>query len=226
LEWSSEKNNLVVSSRKLLEEESLVVREQTLKELQEGQNRRGVVKTLTNFGAFVNLGGIDGLVHINDLSWKHIKHPREVVNVGQEIEVKILKLDLAGEKISLGLKQLAENPWTNVAAKYLPNSKVTGKVVSFTAFGAFVEIEPGYRGLVHLSELSWKEKIQRPEKILKIGQEAAFAILSVDKEKEKISLSLKRAEINPWQETARNYPVGSKIREKLRGWCHSELLSP
>ncbi len=215
MEWSSEKNNLVVSCRKLLEEESAIVREQTLKELQEGQIRKGIVKTLTNFGAFVNLGGIDGLVHINDLSWKHIKHPKEVVNVGQEIEVKILKLDLTGEKISLGLKQLTENPWKNIAAKYLPNNKVRGKVVSFTAFGAFVEIEPGIEGLVHLSELSWKEKIQRPEKILKIGQETVFVILSIDQEKEKISLSLKRAEVNPWEETAKNHPVGSKIKGKI-----------
>ncbi|MFH1259918.1 MAG: 30S ribosomal protein S1 [Elusimicrobiota bacterium] len=215
LEWSSEKNNLVVSCRKLLEEESAVVREQTLKELQEGQIRKGIVKTLTAFGAFVNLGGIDGLVHINDLSWKHIKHPKEAVNVGQEIEVKILKLDLTGEKISLGLKQLTENPWENIAAKYLPNNKVKGKVVSFTAFGAFVEIEPGIEGLVHISELSWKEKIQQPEKILKIGQETVFVILSIDREKEKISLSLKRAEVNPWEETAKNHPVGSKIKGKI-----------
>lgn len=215
LEWAPEKNNLVVSHRKLLEEERLREKEKTLKDLQIGQIRSGKVKNLTTFGAFVNLGGIDGLVHINDVSWQHLQHPKEVLKVGQEVEVKVLKLDLAQGKISLGIKQLFPNPWEDVQKKYLVGSKVEGKVVSFTDFGAFVELEPGIEGLVHISELSWKERIERPERILKIGQSCTLQILSVNKEKGKISLSLKKAEVNPWQEAAKKYPVGSKVRGKI-----------
>ena len=188
-----------------------------LAERQVGQIRQGVVKNITDFGAFVDLGGIDGLLHITDMSWGRIRHPSELVAISDELTVKVLSFDPERERISLGLKQLAEYPWENVEEEFPMNSRVRGKVVSITDYGAFVELKEGVEGLVvHISEMSWTQHVRHPSKILGIGDIVEVKVLSVNKGDEKISLSLKRTESDPWQDLDAKYPVGTKIEGRVR----------
>src|SRR5262249_14560876 len=184
--------------------------------LEEGKVLMGTVKNITEYGAFVDLGGIDGLLHITDMSWGRINHPSEVLNVGEEIKVQVLKFDRESERVSLGYKQLKADPWTTATIKYPTGSRVKGKVVSLTDYGAFVELEQGVEGLIHVSEMSWSKKVKHPSKILTVGQEVECVVLGIDQEAHRISLGLKQIESNPWQELADKYPVGSKLRGKVR----------
>ncbi len=210
------RRNVVVSRRIVLEREREEKKKQLMAELDKGQVRKGVVKNITDFGAFVDLGGIDGLLHITDLSWGRVKHPSEVVNIGDEIEVKVLDFDRERERISLGLKQLQPYPWENVEQKYPEGSIVRGKVVSITNYGAFVELEQGIEGLIHISEMSWTRHIKHPSKILSIGDIVEVMVLKVDKEHEKISLGLKQTEEDPWLTLSERYPVGTIIEGRVR----------
>ncbi len=210
------RRNVVVSRRIVLEREREEKKKKLMAELEKGQVRKGVVKNITDFGAFVDLGGIDGLLHITDLSWGRVKHPSEVVSIGDEIEVKVLEFDRERERISLGLKQLQPYPWEGVEEKYPEGSIVTGKVVSITNYGAFVELEQGIEGLIHISEMSWTRHIKHPSKILSIGDVVEVMVLKVDKEHEKISLGLKQTEEDPWKTLAERYPVGTIIEGRVR----------
>lgn len=206
------RGNVVVSRRKSVEQEFQVQREATLSSLQEGEVRQGVVTGITSFGAFVDLGGVEGLLHIGDIAWQRTDRIEKVLSVGQTIEVKILKHDPAASRISLGLKQLTPHPWEGLAARLPVGSEVSGHVTTLTNFGAFVEIEPGVEGLVHVSELSWKQRVSHPREILSPGQMVTMRVLRVDPAKEKLSLSLKRMGPNPWEEVQQRYPVGSRVR--------------
>src|SRR3989442_10868942 len=210
------RGNVVVSRRLLLEESRDQRRQRTLANLTEGQLVNGTIKNITDYGAFVDLGGIDGLLHITDMSWGRINHPSEVLNVGEEIKVQVLKFDRESERVSLGYKQLKADPWTTATLKYPTGSRVKGKVVSLTDYGAFVELEQGVEGLIHVSEMSWSKKVKHPSKILTVGQEVECAVLGIDQEAHRISLGLKQIESNPWQELADKYPVGAKLRGKVR----------
>jgi len=210
------RRNVVVSRRIVLEREREEKKKTLMAELDKGQTRKGVVKNITDFGAFVDLGGIDGLLHITDLSWGRVKHPSEVVSIGEEIEVKILDFDRERERISLGLKQLQSYPWENVEAKYPEKSIVQGKVVSITNYGAFVELEQGIEDLIHISEMSWTRHIKHPSKILNIGDVVEVMVLKIDKENEKISLGLKQTEQDPWLTLHERYPVGTIIEGRVR----------
>jgi len=210
------RRNIVVSRRVVLEEERERKKKKLIAELEKGQIRKGVVKNITDFGAFVDLGGIDGLLHITDLSWGRVNHPNEMVTIGSEIEVKVLEFDRERERISLGLKQLQEYPWEDVEAKYPEGKLVKGKVVSITNYGAFVELEKGIEGLIHISEMSWTRNVRHPSKIVSIGDEVEVMVLKVDKENEKISLGLKQAEPDPWETLEERYPVGTKLTGKVR----------
>ncbi len=176
----------------------------------------GTVKNITEYGAFVDLGGIDGLLHITDMSWGRINHPSEVLNVGDEIKVQVLKFDRESERVSLGYKQLKADPWTTATLKYPVGVRVKGKVVSLTDYGAFVELEEGVEGLIHVSEMSWSKKVKHPSKVLTVGQEVECQVLGIDQEAHRISLGLKQVETNPWHDLADKYPVGSKIQGKVR----------
>jgi len=210
------RRNVVVSRRIVLEREREEKKKTLMSELDKGQTRIGVVKNITDFGAFVDLGGIDGLLHITDLSWGRVKHPSEVVSIGGEIEVKILDFDRDRERISLGLKQLQSYPWENVENKYPEKSVIEGKVVSITNYGAFVELEQGIEGLIHISEMSWTRHIKHPSKILSIGDVVEVMVLKIDKENEKISLGLKQTEQDPWLSLHDRYPVGTIIEGRVR----------
>ncbi|HPF33992.1 MAG TPA: 30S ribosomal protein S1 [Candidatus Krumholzibacteria bacterium] len=210
------RRNVVVSRRIVLERERESKKKNLMSELDKGQTRKGVVKNITDFGAFVDLGGIDGLLHITDLSWGRVKHPSEVVSIGEEIDVKILDFDRERERISLGLKQLQSYPWENVESKYPEKSIVQGKVVSITNYGAFVELEQGIEGLIHISEMSWTRHIKHPSKILSIGDVVEVMVLKIDKENEKISLGLKQTEQDPWLTLHERYPVGTIIEGRVR----------
>ncbi len=210
------RRNVVVSRRIVLEREREEKKKTLMSELDKGQTRTGVVKNITDFGAFVDLGGIDGLLHITDLSWGRVKHPSEVVSIGGEIEVKILDFDRERERISLGLKQLQSYPWENVENKYPEKSVIEGKVVSITNYGAFVELEQGIEGLIHISEMSWTRHIKHPSKILSIGDVVEVMVLKIDKENEKISLGLKQTEQDPWLSLHERYPVGTIIEGRVR----------
>ena len=210
------RRNIVVSRRVVLEEERERKKKKLIAELEKGQIRKGVVKNITDFGAFVDLGGIDGLLHITDLSWGRVNHPNEMVTIGSEIEVKVLEFDRDRERISLGLKQLQDYPWEDVEAKYPEGKLVRGKVVSITNYGAFVELEKGIEGLIHISEMSWTRNVRHPSKIVSIGDEVDVMVLRVDKENEKISLGLKQAEPDPWETLEERYPVGTKLTGKVR----------
>ena len=216
LKVNKRRRNIVISRRVVLEEERQQKKEQLLKELEVGQIRQGVVKNITDFGAFVDLGGIDGLLHITDMSWGRIRHPSELVAISDELTVKVLSFDPERERISLGLKQLAEYPWENVEEEFPVNSRVRGKVVSITDYGAFVELKEGVEGLIHISEMSWTQHIRHPSKILGIGDIVEVKVLNVNKPEEKISLSLKRTESDPWQDLDTRYPIGSKIEGRVR----------
>jgi small subunit ribosomal protein S1 len=216
IKLNKRRRNIVVSRRLVLEEERAWAKESILKELEVGQIREGFVKNITDFGAFVDLGGIDGLLHITDMSWGRIKHPSEVVNVGDKTQVKVLSFDPERERISLGLKQLTEYPWARVEEKYPVGSKVQGKVVSLTDYGAFVELEKGVEGLIHVSEMSWTKHVRHPSKVLQEGQEVECMVLKVDKESEKISLGLKQVEPDPWLTLDEKYPINSDVEGKVR----------
>jgi small subunit ribosomal protein S1 len=187
-----------------------------MKELEVGQVRKGVVKNVTDFGAFIDLGGVDGLLHITDMSYGRVSHPSEMVQIGQEVEVKILDIDWQRERISLGMKQLQSYPWKDVAQKYPVGSRVQGKVVSITNYGAFVELEPGIEGLVHISEMSWTRNVRHPSKIVSIGETIEAVVLKVDENEEKISLGMKQTEQDPWMVLPLKYPVGTRLEGKVR----------
>jgi small subunit ribosomal protein S1 len=210
------RRNIVVSRRVVLEEERERKKRKLIGELEKGQIRKGVVKNITDFGAFVDLGGIDGLLHITDISWGRVNHPSEIVNIGDDLEVKVLEFDKERERISLGLKQLQPYPWADVEKKYPEGKLVSGKVVSITNYGAFVELEKGIEGLIHISEMSWTRNVRHPSKVVSIGEEVEAMVLKVDPENEKISLGLKQAEPDPWQTLNERFPIGSKLNGKVR----------
>src|SRR5512146_175720 len=216
IKLNKRRRNIVVSRRVLLEAERKTKREVLMKELQVGQVRTGVVKNITDFGAFIDLGGVDGLLHITDMSYGRVSHPSEMVRLGQELQVKILDIDWERERISLGLKQLQEHPWKDVAAKYPVGTRVQGKVVSITNYGAFVELEPGIEGLVHISEMSWTRNVRHPSKIVSIGETIEAVVLKVDEGDEKISLGMKQTEQDPWMALPQKYPVGTRLKGKVR----------
>ncbi len=216
IKLNKRRRNIVVSRRVILEAERAHKREHLMKELEVGQVRKGVVKNITDFGAFIDLGGVDGLLHITDMSYGRVSHPSEAVDLGQELEVKILDIDWERERISLGLKQLQPYPWANVAQKYPVGVRVQGKVVSITNYGAFVELEPGIEGLVHISEMSWTRSVRHPSKVVSIGETIEAVVLKVDPEEEKISLGMKQTEQDPWVMLPMKYPVGTRITGKVR----------
>jgi small subunit ribosomal protein S1 len=210
------RRNIVVSRRSLIEKQRQEDREQLLRELQVGQVRKGVVKNIAEFGAFVDLGGIDGLLHITDMSHGRIGHPSEMVSIDQEIDVMILNIDYDREKIALGMKQMTPSPWDNVEEKYEVGSRQKGKVVNVMSYGAFVKLEEGIEGLVHISEMSWTKRISHPNELVQINDEIDVVVLGIDKEKQEISLGMKQTQRNPWEDVAERYPEGSLIRGKVR----------
>jgi small subunit ribosomal protein S1 len=216
LKIDDKRMNIIVSRRKLLEEQRAEQKTKLLQEIQEGEVRRGIVKNLADFGAFVDLGGIDGLLHITDMTWGRVNHPSEVVKLEREITVKVLKVDRVTERIALGLKQLQPNPWERVVSKYTVGQKVKGKAVNLMPYGAFVELEPGIEGLVHISEMSWTKRINHPSEVLQVGQEVEVAILAVDTDKQELSLGLKQTEANPWDKVDQKYTAGMKVKGKVR----------
>jgi small subunit ribosomal protein S1 len=213
---NKKRGNIVLSRKAVLEEENAEKKHHTLETLEEGKVLMGTVKNITEYGAFVDLGGIDGLLHITDMSWGRINHPSEVLSVGDEIRVTVLKFDRETERVSLGLKQLKADPWSTATIRYPAGARVKGKVVSLTDYGAFVELEQGVEGLIHVSEMSWSKKVKHPSKILTVGQEVECVVLGIDQEAHRISLGLKQVESNPWQELAEKYPVGAKLKGKVR----------
>jgi small subunit ribosomal protein S1 len=216
IKLNKRRRNIVVSRRVVLEEERAVKRGALIKELEKGQIREGQVKNITDFGAFVDLGGIDGLLHITDMSWGRVGHPSEIVSIGDTVKVKVLEFDKERERISLGLKQLTPYPWEKVAEKYPVNARIRGRVVSITDYGAFIELEKGVEGLIHVSEMSWTRHVRHPAKILTINDVIDAVVLKVDPENEKISLGLKQVEPDPWLTLDEKYPVGSKFKGKVR----------
>jgi small subunit ribosomal protein S1 len=213
---NKKRGNIVLSRKVLLEEENAEKKKTTLDTLAEGKVLRGTVKNLTEYGAFIDLGGIDGLLHITDMSWGRVAHPSEVVKVGDEIDVVVLKYDQGTERVSLGHKQLVADPWSNVVERYPVGIRVAGKVVSLTDYGAFIELEPGVEGLIHVSEMSWSKRVKHPSKILNVGDAVEAMVLGVDPGARRISLGLKQVETNPWHELAGRYPVGTTITGKVR----------
>ncbi|MBV9346171.1 MAG: 30S ribosomal protein S1 [Gammaproteobacteria bacterium] len=216
IKLDQKRNNVVVSRRAVVEQEFSAERSALMDNLQEGAVVRGTVKNLTDYGAFVDLGGIDGLLHITDMAWKRVKHPSEVVKVGDEVEVRILKFDRERSRVSLGLKQLGADPWQNISRRYPPNTRVFGKVTNIADYGAFVEIEDGVEGLVHVSEMDWTNKNVNPAKVVHTGQEVEVMVLDVDEERRRISLGLKQCQANPWKEFAENYNRGDKVAGQIK----------
>jgi small subunit ribosomal protein S1 len=205
------RNNVVVSRRAVVEKESSQERQALLETMQEGMILRGVVKNLTDYGAFVDLGGVDGLLHITDMAWKRVKHPSEVVNVGDEIDVKILKFDRERNRVSLGLKQMGEDPWTDIARRYPEGSRLFGKVTNIADYGCFVEIEEGVEGLVHVSEMDWTNKNVNPAKVVNVGDEVEVMVLDIDEERRRISLGIKHCHTNPWEEFSNTHDKNDKV---------------
>ncbi len=216
IKLNKRRRNIVVSRRVILEQERETKREQLVKELLVGQVRKGVVKNVTDFGAFIDLGGLDGLLHITDMSWGRVGHPSEIVSIGDELDVKVLDIDWNRERISLGLKQLLPYPWKDIERKYPVGARVRGKVVSITNYGAFVELEKGVEGLVHISEMSWTRNVKHPSKLVSIGDEIEAVVLKVDRDDEKISLGMKQIEEDPWLALPEKYPVGTRVEGKVR----------
>jgi small subunit ribosomal protein S1 len=216
IKLDQKRNNVVVSRRAVVEQEFSAERSALMDNLQEGAVVRGTVKNLTDYGAFVDLGGIDGLLHITDMAWKRVKHPSEVVKVGDEIDVRILKFDRERSRVSLGLKQLGADPWENIARRYPPNTRVFGKVTNIADYGAFVEIEDGVEGLVHVSEMDWTNKNVNPAKVVHTGQEVEVMVLDVDEERRRISLGLKQCKANPWKEFAENHNRGDRVSGQIK----------
>ena len=213
---NEERKNIVVSRRELLEASRADRREKMLKEMEKGNIYKGIVKNITDFGAFIDLGGVDGLLHITDMSWGRISHPSEMVEVGQDIEVMVLDIDYDKERVSLGYKQKTPNPWETVAKEYPVGSKIKGKVVNIMPYGAFIEIQQGIEGLIHVSEMSWTKRISRASDFLAIGDEVEAVVLDIQPETKKISLGLRQTTENPWEVLANKYPIGSKISGKVR----------
>jgi small subunit ribosomal protein S1 len=216
IKFNKKRGNIVLSRRVLLEKERETLKKDTLQKLKEGAVLTGIVKNLTDYGAFIDLGGIDGLLHITDMSWGRVGHPSEMLNVGDELRVIVLKFDPATERVSLGLKQIQEDPWAHAAEKYPPGTRVAGKVVSLTDYGAFIEMEPGVEGLVHISEMSWTKRVKHPSKVMAIGDQVNAVVLDVDAKAKRISLGMKQIEPNPWTLLEEQYPIGSVIRGQVR----------
>jgi small subunit ribosomal protein S1 len=211
-----DRQNVVLSRRELVEAERNARRATLLSELVPGDIRKGVVKNITDFGAFIDLNGLDGLLHITDMSWGRLGHPTELLKIGQELDVVILDINREKERVSLGLKQKEANPWDNIEAKYPLGAKVKGKVVNLVPYGAFVEIEPGVEGLVHVTELSWTKRIAKPSDVLKVGQQLDAVVLGINREEQKISLGTRQLETNPWDVARENYPPGTKVKGAIR----------
>ncbi len=216
IKMDQKRNNVVLSRRAILERETSAEREARLDELQEGQEVIGIVKNITDYGAFLDLGGIDGLLHVTDISWKRVKHPSEVLKVGEEHRVKILKFDRDKNRISLGMKQLMEDPWRNIARRYPKNARIFGVVSNITDYGCFVELEEGVEGLVHMTEMDWTNKNIHPSKVVQLGDEVEVMVLEVDEDRRRISLGIKQCKANPWQEFADKHQKGEKVRGKIR----------
>ena len=210
------RNNVVVSRRAVVESEHSEEREQLMEKLQEGAVLKGVVKNLTDYGAFVDLGGIDGLLHITDLAWRRVKHPSEVLNVGDEVTAKVLKFDAEKNRVSLGLKQLGEDPWVGISRRYPQGTRLFGKVTNLTDYGAFVEVEAGIEGLVHVSEMDWTNKNVHPSKVVQVGDEVEVMILEIDEERRRISLGMKQCMPNPWEDFAREYKKSDKVKGQIK----------
>ena len=210
------RNNIVVSRRAVVEDEYSAERQELLENLEEGAAIKGVVKNLTDYGAFVDLGGVDGLLHITDMAWKRVKHPSEVINVGDEIEVKVLRFDRERNRVSLGLKQLGSDPWTDLSRRYPDQSRLFGKVTNIADYGCFVEIEEGVEGLVHVSEMDWTNKNVSPNKVVQIGDEVEVMVLDIDEERRRISLGLKQCQPNPWAEFGNNFKKGDKVSGQIK----------
>ena len=215
---SNERRNLIISRRELIEGELAEKRAELLANLKEGEIRKGRVKNITDFGAFVDLDGLDGLLHITDMSWGRLKHPSEIIKVGQGLEVMVLSVDRERERVSLGLKQTQENPWATIQDRYPVGSRVSGKVVNLAPYGAFVEIAPGIEGLVHISEFSWTKRVARASDMLSVGDEVQVVVLSIDVENQKIALGIRQTQENPWDTIQERYPVGSRIKGKVRNF--------
>ncbi len=215
---NKERRNVVLSRRELLEERRKEQRRTLLNELKVGEIRKGVIKNITDFGAFVDLKGIDGLLHITDMSWGRLNHPSEMVSVGQDVEVVVLEVDREKERISLGMKQRLPNPWDGVEQRYPVNTRVRGRVVNLAAYGAFVELEEGVEGLVHVSELSWTKRIAKASDVLKVGDMVDVVVLSVNAQERKISLGIRQTEVNPWERAQERYPIGSRVKGKVRNF--------
>ena len=215
---SNERRNLIVSRRELIKGTMAEKRAELLGSLQKGEVRKGRVKNITDFGAFIDLDGIDGLLHITDMSWGRVKHPSEILKVGQELDVMVLDVDRERERISLGLKQTTDNPWNTIQDQFPVGSRVSGKVVNLAAYGAFVEIAPGIEGLVHISEFSWTKRVARASDMLAVGDEVNVVVLSVDVENQKIALGIRQTQENPWDTVQDRFPVGSKIKGKVRNF--------
>ena len=216
IKFNKRRGNIVLSRRALLEKERKRMRETTLQTLQVGQIIDGVIKNITDYGAFIDLGGIDGLLHVTDMSWGRVNHPSEIFQVGDELKVKVLKFDPETERVSLGLKQLQPDPWMDAGMRYPIGKRLQGKVVSLTDYGAFVELEPGIEGLIHVSEMSWTKRVKHPSKMVSIGDVAEAIVLDVDEGNRKISLGMKQIEPNPWSVIEERYPVGTHVRGTVR----------
>ena len=218
LKINNERRNLILSRRELIEERVAEQKRELLASIQIGQHRTGKVKNITDFGAFIDLNGLDGLLHITDMSWGRVKHPSEVLKVGDELEVVVLDVDLDRERVSLGLKQTQKNPWDGIEERYPIGAKFHGKVVNLAPYGAFVELEPGIEGLVHISEFSWTKRVAKASDVLKVGDEVAVAILSIDTVNQKIALGIRQTEENPWDTVQKRYPIGSRVKGKVRNF--------
>ena len=216
IKLDQKRNNVVVSRRAVLEAENSAEREALLETLQEGQVVKGIVKNLTDYGAFVDLGGVDGLLHITDMAWKRIKHPSEIVNVGDEIDVKVLKFDRERNRVSLGLKQLGEDPWVAITGRYPEGTRVMAKVTNLTDYGCFAELEEGVEGLVHVSEMDWTNKNIHPSKVVQVGDEVEVMVLDIDEDRRRISLGIKQCKMNPWEEFSSKFNKGDKISGSIK----------
>ena len=216
IKLDAKRNNVVVSRRAVIEAESSAERETLLANLEEGHEVKGIVKNLTDYGAFVDLGGVDGLLHITDMAWKRVKHPSEIVNVGDEINVKVLKFDKEKQRVSLGMKQMGNDPWQEIAQRYPEGTKITGQVTNLTDYGCFVEIEDGVEGLVHVSEMDWTNKNIHPSKVVNLGDSVEVMVLEIDEERRRISLGLKQCIDNPWETFAKSHEKGDKVSGKIK----------
>ncbi len=216
IKLDQQRNNVVVSRRAVVETEYSAEREKLLADLQEGNTAKGVVKNLTDYGAFVDLGGIDGLLHITDMAWKRVKHPSEIVEVGQEIEVKILKFDRERQRVSLGMKQLGDDPWQDLARRYPPQTRIFGKVTNVADYGCFVEIEDGVEGLVHVSEMDWTNKNVNPSRVVTVGEEVEVMVIEIDEERRRISLGIKQCKSNPWAEFSSTFNRNDKVTGQIK----------